>query len=253
MIGRPSFIYSIAPTTATATASDTFAGYDAQNVIEATEDTGWKPADTTGDKTLVLDLVLELPIGAVAVLGQYINGVTMEVRGSTDNFVSSDVQLSAPAVISTSAFNTAYRRFTEDSYRYIKLILSGFGASTEIMHVSCCRTVDLPWLEDGHDSESYQATGTHLVGVAGMYLGASQQSAMRTLNLDFGQIPSSQFPAFQLWAEACVRTMKPFFYVPRVDQPECYFGWVDAKYKFAAPSRLGLHKLAGIPFTSRMA
>lgn len=253
MTGRPSFIYSIAPDTSTATASDTMAGYDAQNVIEPTEDTSWKPANTTGNKSLVLDLQLQLPIGAIAVLGQYLNGITMEVRGSTDNFVSSDVQLSAAAVISSSSFNTAYRTFTEGSYRYIKLILSGFGASSAIMHVSCCRSVNLPYLEDGHDPVKFKPTGSHMVGVSGVYLGASQQCTMRNLSLDFGRIPSSQFPAFQLWAEACLQTMKPFFYVPDSALPECYFGWVEAKYEFSAPVKYGIHKLSAIPFTSRIA
>lgn len=253
MRGRPSFIYSIAPTTATATASDSSVGYDAQNVIEACEDTAWKPANVTGTKTLTLDLALSLPIGAVAILGQYLNGITLEIRGSTDNFSASDVQLSAPAAINTSAFNTAYRRFTEASYRYIRLVMSGFGSSSAIMHVACCRTVDLPYLEDNHDAGAFQSTGTHLVGVSGVYLGASQQCTMRNINLDFGHVSASQFPAFQLWAEACIKTMRPFFYVPDVDQPECFFGWVEGKYKFSAPSKLGRHKLAVIPFVSRYA
>lgn len=253
MKGRPSFIYSIAPTTAIATATDTASGYAAQNIIEPCEDTAWKPLNITGSKTLVLDLQLLLPIGQIAVLGQYLNGITMEVRGSTDNFVTSDVQLSAAAIISTSTFNTAYRQFTEDSYRYIKLILFGFGPSTEIMHVSACRSVSLPYLEDNHDDQSFQPTGTHLVAPSGVYLGASQQCTMRNTSLDFGQIPSSMFPAFQLWAESCLRTMKPFFYVPDINQPECYFGWVEAKYRFSAPVKLGLRKISAIPFISRLA
>jgi hypothetical protein len=253
MSGRPSFIYSLAPVTASAAASDTFSGYAAQNVMEACEDTSWKPANVTGDKTLTLDLALILPLGAVAILGQYLNGITLEIRGSSDNFVSSDVQLSAAAVISTAAYNTAYRQFAEVSYRYIRLIMSGFGASSEIYYVAPCRAVSLPWLEDNHDADCFQPTGSHLIGVAGMYLGTSQQCAMRMINLDFGQIPSSQFPAFQLWSEACIRTMRPFFYVPDSTLPECWFGWVDAKYKFSAPSKMGRHKLATIPFTSRLA
>jgi hypothetical protein len=253
MKGRPSFIYSIAPVTATAAASDTASGYAAQNIMEACEDTSWKPANITGSKTININLGLVLPLGAVAILGQYLNGITLEIRGSNDNFVSDNVQLSAPTVINSPTFNTAYRLFTGVDYQYISLIMSGFGASSEIMHVAACREVSLPYLEDNHDAESYQPTGTHLVAPSGVYLGSSQQSTMRNLTLDFGQIPTSMFPAFQLWAEACIKTMKPFFYVPDVDQPECHFGWADAKYKFSAPSKLGRHKIAAIPFTSRLA
>ena len=62
MSGRPSFIYSIAPATALATASDTLSGYLAGNILEACEDSGWRPATISGDKTLTLDLVLTVPI-----------------------------------------------------------------------------------------------------------------------------------------------------------------------------------------------
>jgi len=252
-MNRPSFIYPIHLTTATATATDAATGYPASNVLAGTEDTAWRPLNTTGSKSITIDLGGLLPIGQVAVLGNYLNGVTLEVRGSTDNFATSDVQLSAPAAISSSEFITAFRRFTENLYRQVKFIFSGFAASFAVTHLACCRAVPLPYLADGHDPDVFQTEGTHLVGVVGTYLGATQQRTMRNLLLDFGQIVNSQYPPFQLWAEYCVMTMRPFFYVPDIDQPECYFGWVDAKYKFSAPSKSGARKVAPIPFTGRLA
>lgn len=253
MKGKPSFIYPIHLTTATVTATDTASGYAPANVLQGVEDTAWKPANTTGSKSLVIHLGGLLPIGQVAVLGQYLNGVTLEVRGSTDNFATSDVQLSAAAVISTSEFVTTYRRWTEALYSDIKLIWSGFAASFEVIHVACCRAVPLPYLEDGYDGDSFQSEGTALVGTAGTFLGFTQQRTMRNLNLDFGQIVSSQYLPFQLWAEYCVMTLRAFFFVPDVDQPECYFGWVDPKYKFSAPMKKGSRRIAPIPFTGRIA
>lgn len=253
-MNRPTFIYPIHLKTATATATDTYStNYAAANVLEGCEDTGWRPANTTGSKSLTLALGGFLPVGAVAVLGQYLNGVTLEVRGSSDGFVSSDVELSAAAAISTSEFITAWRGFTEGYYSHIRLIFTGFAASFEVQHVACCRTVSLPYLEDGHDPDTFQPTGTHLIGVAGTYLGTTQQCTMRNISLDFGQITSSQYAPLQLWAEYCVMTLRPFFYVPDTDQPECYFGWVDAKYKFSAPYKSGARKIAAIPFVGRFA
>lgn len=252
-MNRPSFIYPIHLTTATVTATDTAAGYAAANVLEGTEDTSWRPANTTGSKSLTIALGGLLPIGQVAILGNYLNGVTLEVRGSTDNFSASDVQLSAESVISSSAFTTAWRKWTEAYYSHIKLIFTGFAGSFEVQHVACCRAVPLPYLEDGHDPDVFQPTGSHLIGVAGTYLGATQQNTMLQLTLNFGQITSGQYLPFQLWAEYCVMTMRPFFYVPDIDQPECYFVWVDAKYKFSAPYKNGVRKLAAIPVTGRMA
>lgn len=253
MRGKPTFIYSNYPAPAAVTATDTAAGYAAADVLEGCEDSGWKPANTTGSKTLTIDQGASLPVGGVALLADYPNGVTLEIRGSSDNFTGDNVQLSAASVINSASFNTAYRLFTETGKRYLRLIFSGFGASFQVTHVALCRTVTLPYLEDGHDPDAFQPTGSHLVGVSGVYLGATQQCAMRNINLDFGIVTSANYTQFQLWAEACIETMRPFFYVPDIDQPECYFGWVEGKYKFSAPSKLSRHKLAPIPFISRIA
>jgi hypothetical protein len=252
-MNRPAFIYPTHLATATTAATDTAANYAAANVLEGCEDTAWKPANTTGSKSLTIHLGGLLPIGQIALLGQYLNGVTLEVRGSIDNFAASDVQLSAAAVIGTSEFITAWRMFAENLYTDIKLIFSGFGASFQVQHVACCRAVPLPFHDDGHDPDSFQPIGTHLIGTAGTYLGATQLCTMRNLNLDFGQITTAQYLPFQLWAEYCVMTMRPFFYVPDTAQPECYFGWVDAKYKFSAPSKTGRRKISTIPFIGRLA
>lgn len=252
-MNRPSFIYATHLTTATASATDSAIGYPAANVLEGVEDTSWRPLNTIGSKSLTISLGGLLPIGQVAVLGNYLNGVTLEVRGSTDGFVSSDVQLSAPIVITSSVFVTAWRSFTEALYRQVRFIFTGFAGSFEIQHIACCRAVPLPFLEDGHDPDVYQSEGTHLVGVAGTYLGATQQRTMRNLNLDFGQITNAQYLPFIFWAEYCVMTMRPFFYVPDTGAPECYFGWVDAKYKFSAPMKVGARKVAPIPFIGRIA
>lgn len=252
-MNKPAFIYATHLTTAVATATDAATGYAVANVLDATEDTSWRPLDTTGAKTVTINLGGTLPIGQIAVLGNYLNGVTLSVHGSTDGFVASDVELSAAAVIGSSAFITAWRRFTEGLYSHIRLTFSGFAASFEVQHIACCRAVPLPYLEDGHDPDCFQATGTHLVGVAGTYLGASQQNTMLTLSLNFGQITAAQYLPFQLWAEYCVMTMRPFFYVPDIDAPECYFVWVDAKYKFSAPYKNGARKVAPMPVTGRMA
>jgi len=251
-MNKPTFIYPTHLTTATATALTTATGYAAANVLEGVEDTAWKPLNTTGAKSLVIHLGGLLLIGQVAVLGQYLNGVTLELRGSTDNFATSDVQLSAPATISSLAFITTWRSFTENLYTDIKLIFTGFAASFQVEHVAPCCAVPLPFLADGHDPDAFTPTGSHLIGTAGTYLGATQQCTMRTINIDFGQITAAQYPPFQLWAEYCIATMRPFFYVPDISQPECYFGWIDAKYKFSAPQTTGRRKIAAIPFNSRI-
>ena len=252
-MNKPTFIYPVHLPAATVTATDTATGYDPANVLEGCEDTAWKPANTTGSKSLIIDLGASMAIGQIAVLGRYLNGVTLEVRGSTDNFVSSDIAISAATVIASKIVNTTWRSFTGGNYRQIKLIFSGLSADFAVQYVACCRAVSLPFLEDGHDPDVYQPTGSQLIGATGTYLGATQQYTLATLSLDFGQITSAQYLPFQLWADACIMIMLPFFYVPDIDQPECFFGWADAKYKFSAPYRSGARKLAPIPFNWRIA
>lgn len=252
-MNRPTFIYPTHIVTGPVTATDTALNYAAANVLEGCEDTAWKPANTTGSKSIIITMGGELPVGQVGILGNYLNGVTLEVRGSTDGFVASDVELSAAAAISTSTFITTYRRFTEGLYTHIKLIFSGHSASFEVQHIACCRAVSLPYLEDGHDPDAFNSNGGHLIGSAGTYLGATQQNSMFTISLDFGQLLTAQYAPFQHWADYCVRTIRPFFYVPDIDQTACYFGWTEAKYKFSAPSKTGSRRLAPIPFTGRRA
>jgi hypothetical protein len=252
-MNKPSFIYPTHLTTATATATDAATGYPAANVLEGCEDTAWRPLNTTGAKSLTISLGGLLPVGQVALLGNYLNDVTLELRGSTDGFVASDVQLSAASAINSSAFVTAWRSFAEGYYTHVKLIFTGFSASFEIQHAAICRAVSLPYLDDGHDPDIFQAEGTALIGAAGTFLGFTQQRTMRALNLDFGQITAAQYFPFQFWAERCISTLRPYFYVPDIGQAECYFGWTDAKYKFSAPMKAGARRLAAIPFTGRVA
>lgn len=252
-MNKPAFIYASYPPTASATATDTADGYSASDVLNSCEDTGWKPANQTGSKSLTIDLGAPTPWGCIALVGEYVNGVTLEVRASTDNFSSSNVQVSAPAAINSGTFISAWRSFAARTERYCRFIFSGMGPSFEIHHVAVCQYNQLPYLTDGHDPSVIQSQGTHLKSVSGYYLGSVRLNTMSPLSLDFGQVTGAQFQKFELWADACVKQMQGFFYVPDTDQPECWFGTVDEKYKFAAPFKHGLRQVAPIPFTTRVA
>jgi len=253
MIYKPAFIYANYLPTAAVTATDTATGFDPADVLEPVEDTGWKPTDVSEPKSLTIDLGVSVPWGCLAILGEYLNGVTLQVLASTDDFVGSSVEVSAAAVINTGTFVSTWRSFTERNERYCRLIFSDMGASFEIHHVAICRYDQLPYLNDGHDPSVIQATGTHMISQAGYYLGSNHQRTMKPLSLDFGQTTAAQFVKLQRWADVCVNKMQPFFYVPDTGLPECWFGWLDEKYKFAAPSKEGARRIAPIPFTTRVA
>jgi hypothetical protein len=244
---KPTFIYPCHYLNATATADDT--SYAAPNVLNGCEDTAWKPSNTTGAKTLIIALGGSLSVGQIAILGTFMYGSTVEIRGSSDGFVSSNFQLSAATM--TIPQTITWRSFSETSCTHIKLIFSTFTSSFSIRHIAVCRAVSLPYLDDGYDPDAFQAEGTQLIGLSGTYLGATQQRTMLSLSLAFGQVTAAQYTPFEQWADACVKTMLPFFYVPDISQQLCLFGWTDAKYKFSAPYKNGLRKVSAIPFTAR--
>lgn len=247
---QPLFIYADYLPTAAVTATDTATGYAAANILQAHEDSSWKPANVTGTKSLTVDLGTALTRGALAIAGEYLNGVTLEVRASTDNFVTSDVQVSAPAAI--AAFTTTYRLWTNAAYRYWRLIFTNIGTSTEIYHVAIQQQDLLPWHASDPYPEGYKTEGQQLVAVDGHNLGAVQTRTMRNLNLDFGEVLDTEYIIFQRWADSCVKTLRCFFYVADSSQASVYFGWVDPKYEFKAPYKSSIRSLAAIPFVSRV-
>lgn len=246
-MNKPTFIYPCHAPAASVSATDTAAGYAAANILEGTEDTAWKPLNTTGAKTLTITLGTTLEIGQVAILGKNLNGVTITVNG---HLGATNYELSAAAAV-TTANDCIYYQFTPREVDTISLIINGATSTTTIMHVACCRAVSLPYLEDGHDPDAFQSEGTHLISVNGSYLGNTQQRAMMSLSLSFGQVTAGQYTPFEQWADACVKTIRPFFYVPDTDQTTCLFGWTDAKYKFTAPYKNGLRRIGSISFNAR--
>jgi len=194
-MNRPAFIYAAYPPAATVTATSTASGLTAADVLESTEDTGWRPATIAGAQSLTIDLGDSLPIGCVALAGEYLNGITLEVRASSDNFGGVDIQISPPAALAQHV--ATWRQWTQAPYRYWKLIFTGLGLSTEIYHAALCRYEPLPFLDDGADPDIMQAEGSHLISQSGYYMGSYQQRAMRALSLDFGQVTEAQYEIFQ--------------------------------------------------------
>lgn len=251
MSAPPAFLFTSYPATASASANDSASGYAAGNILFATEYNGWMPSDTTGDKILTIDLGTAQVVDSIGLAGLGLDGVNCEVRGSTDNFGSSDVQLSATATLSGSI--AAWVNFANlASYRYLKLIFDTMGSDFMVAYACCTAARVMPWLEDGHDPDIYQTTGSHLISPSGVVLGSVQQSTLRDLSLGFGQVNDSDYQKFADWAATCVATLRPWFYVPDSSAAAVYFGWTEASYKFSAPYRSGLRTMAKIPFKARV-
>jgi hypothetical protein len=75
MSGKPAFIYCDYADAATVTATDSLAGTDPLNVLNATEDNVWSPADATGTKLLRVNNTQTLPSDSITFLGDNLNGL----------------------------------------------------------------------------------------------------------------------------------------------------------------------------------
>ena len=248
---QPLLIYANYLPTAAVTATDTAAGLDPNDVLQAEEDNVWQPLNATGPKNLVIDLGASQELGCLGLVGESLNGVILEVRASSDNFVTSDVQMSAPATIDD--FISTWRAWGNATYRYWKLVFSNLGASFLVAHLALCHFDFLPWFSDGMDPDAYQTTGYQLTSPGGHYLGSNRLRTMRSIDLMWGKVTDAHYALFQAWAEVCVHQMNAFFLVPDSSQATCYFCWLsDPKFTWKVPRQGGVRTMPTIAVTSRV-
>ena len=244
---QPSFIYANYPVGATVTGQQLAAGQTAADVLQPDEDTFVSPA--VNYLTLTFDMLAPYAVGCFAVAGEMLDGVNMELRGSSDNFVSSNNVISVgSAVIGDVA---VWRAFNLIAYRYYRLTVTATSA-TRLYHVALAPLYLFPWMDDGADLDKFQTESTFLISPRGHFLGAQKNKTELKLSLNWGQVTEAEYVLFEAWAISCVQTPRPFFFIPDTGSTVCRFGYTDPKYAFSAPMKNGLRNLATIPFTARM-
>lgn len=246
-MAQPAFIYDNYATGATVTGANLAAGQTAAVILQANEDTYVSPAATT--LTLTLDLLSATSIACFALAGENLNGITVEIRGSTDNFAGSTVVVSASATV--TGFISVWRSFGAATYRYWRVTITGATTATRIYHAALSPLNLLPYLNDGADLDQVTVKAEHLRSPQGHILGIQKTNIMKELNLSFGQVTSVEYALFTAWSITCVRDPIGFFFVPDTAQSTCYFGTVDPKYTYSAPKKNGLNEMANIPFQAR--
>lgn len=251
-MAQPKFLFPNTPylPTATAAATDAYAGTAAANVLTATEDAYWRPANVTGSKTLTIDLGEPRNVNALGLAGEAMDGATIEVRASTDNFVASDEQIQAPAIL-TATVNAGWSDLGDGTtYRYWRLIVSTFGSAFRLSWVCLCSSALLPYFEEDWDAESLDVTAEDLVSAEGLYLGTNQSATLRALRLGFGAVTEGEWTVLRSWAGQCLRQRRPFIVVPDSSADEAFFGTVREK-KFSAPLTSGMVKPSDLTFQTR--
>jgi hypothetical protein len=242
---QPAFLWTDFRSTASVTPTDSYSGFDPDDILIGTEDTYHRFADNSGPKDYVIDLGVATLVNYVAILGKEIDQVLCTVAVSTDNFVASDVELYAETPLS-AVLNAAWAEIAEGVYRYIKISLDSFSVDMRIAHVCLGVLQRLPFLEEDSDPDSYQTEGEHAFSAQGIYIGSTQSNAMRELPINFGQVPDYDYAQIADFADACIKTMRGCFFVPDATANACFFGVVKEN-AFRAPLKNGLRQVE--PFT----
>jgi hypothetical protein len=246
---QPLLIYGDYAADVTVALAGAVSGQVGEDVLQGDEDTYVSPISTA--LTLTIDLQSACLTGVLAIAGENLNGVLLQVHGSTDNLGSSDAQLSGTAPL--AGFTAAWLAYQSASYRYLRLTFTDTTPDMRIYHVALGPLQLLPFMEDGADLDRFTSTTNHILGYQGQFFGSQKVKTERKLDLSWGQIMESEYPVFLAWAIACVQSPQAFFFVPDSSNSTCHFGYVDPGYTFSAPMKAGLRTLAKIPFTSRFA
>jgi hypothetical protein len=245
-MARPLFIYPEYASGATVAATGMAAGQSAADILQANEDTYISPA--VASLTITIDMLTAQAYGCLGLAGENLNGVTLEIRGSSDNFAASNIQISAPEAI--SGFIAGWRPFVPATCRYWRLIITGATTATRIYHAAFCPIRLLPFLNSG-DPDRCQTETNHIISPQGHFLGSQKIKSEWKFNLEWGVVMSVPYQSFLAWKQACVDDPKAFFYVPDSAISSCYFGYTDQGFTFSAPVKDGKRTLIPIPFTSR--
>lgn len=232
-MGRPTFIYGENPAAATVTATDSAANSAPGNVLHPGEDSHWAPLNQTGAKSVVIDYGSARPFDSIAFLGEYLDGTTVEVRGSTDNFVASDVQVSPPAALS-AGINAAWRAVASSSYRYVKYIFTTFSSALKVCGILATVKPSLPALKLAVDEYAVDVTLKTQMSEAGFYSGSVRARTLQPLGLDFGIVQNAEFADLGAWILDGAGAGLPLFLVPDVDQAGVYFCWLE-RVRLRAP------------------
>lgn len=248
-MAQPAFLYCTYGITADVTATSTLSGTLPADILIPTEDTFHSPSSTSA-YSIVIDAGVEITADYIAILGDVLDGVTVEIRGSTDNFSGSDDQVSAGAALS-SDLNAAWRTFGSSSYRYWKLNVSGHSTAIKISHACLDELVVLPYFATDWDEESLLIESSNLVSSSGIFIGVNQQNAMQEMALDIGEITAAELVDVKLWRAACIKESNPFFFVPDTsDETKIFYGWLDEP-SFSAPFDGALYAVASMAFITR--
>jgi hypothetical protein len=235
-MGFPRIYYDNRLSDGTPVASSTDAGYDVLNLRDFRPYTWWRPA--TLPATVTVDCGAPTAASSVAVWGHdlYSQASTFEVRGSTDNFSSSDVLVNTYTPTSNDPF---VRQWSSVSYRYWRYRITGNTMPSIAIAVLGVPLEFPAYLEDGFDPLMRNPEGVSNRSIKGHVLGRvveyeewSEKLSFRLLT--WAWLRSTWEPAWIDWLRD-----NPFVFAWDSDSYPTELKLVVAKDKFSTPHHPG--------------
>lgn len=248
-MGQPSILFPNTPylSVATATATDSYAGTLPAYVLSAREDTYWRPATTNGSKVLTIDLGEVRTLDSIGIVGEGMDGVALTVATSPDN---NDYTTQIDADNLSAPVNCGWGAWSAVSARYVRLTFLSFGSTFRVAFVCLCDRGTFPYLESDFDPANIDEAGEATISPGGLYLGHTQRRSMREISVNFGTISAVDMIAMGAWVNQCIKTGRPWVFIPDTEGVTAYFCWQD-KPKFSAPYRLGMYDVGAVRAMTR--
>lgn len=256
---NPALLYSTWPAGTTVTANSSAAGYDAADILAATEDTGHRFAAFGVENSYIIDAGVAISADYLAVLGSPLQWQTLQVWGSNDGInytvigpLAGDVFADNPSgyLGATPTAAAAWVRFTPSTWRWWKIIFQFAPAHLEINHLALGTLAPWPYFEEDWDADNLTINGEQLMSAAGYYAGGVVQAALRHMALTPGAVTPGEYEVIAAFAAQVIRHQTGCFFVPQVNSATVYFGHLDDK-KFAAPLQNGLRQVEPFTFITR--
>ena len=236
----------------TVAASSTASGFDADDVLVPTEVGGWAPSSLTAPYLVVHSDTVTLH-DALVIHGTNIDGVSAELRSSTDNFVADDTQVLASTELAAPA-GTAWLDAGSFAAYYFKVIFTDLPSNAVIHYVGIFLRTELPLLGSDCDINQVTAVGGDLYSAGGIYGGSYQLRAERELTVDPGLLTTSQQADWQDVADNTIKALAPFFFVPDAAADDVFFGtWKTPRWNCPIFTKAGLYKLRALTMRTRAA
>jgi hypothetical protein len=234
-LDNPAFLYRSYDSTMSIYASDTYPGFKANDCRWATEDTVWKGANQEAGKSLTVRHGSAVTANSMAMVGEGFAGVNISIHASTDNFVTSNVEVLSSYIIPANNKICAWKAFDTQTYPDWRITFnSAVSSDFCVAHIVFGMRNGMPYFEQ-FDPDNTKPLGKIKKSPQGKIIGAIYKGVQRSVELIFGSVNDAEYQVLLNWSRECFSKMRPFFFIPAQNQDVALFAVSKDSSEFSAP------------------